>query len=102
MVATDRLLEDHVTTAVRSRVVPSENTPVALKAWARATAGTAGLLGVTSSDTSTAFVTVSVVEPEIEPNCAEIWVVPGDFPWQRHSSRQHSKWLLPMDCWKTT
>ena len=80
MVATDGLLEDHVTTAVRSRVVPSENTPVALKAWARATAGTAGLLGVTSSDTSTAFVTVSVVEPEIEPNCAEIWVVPGDFP----------------------
>jgi len=67
MVATDRLLEDHVTTAVRSRVVPSENTPVALKAWARATAGTAGLLGVTSSDTSTAFVTVSVVVPKIGP-----------------------------------
>jgi len=80
MVATDRLLEDHVTTAVRSRVVPSENTPVALKAWARATAGTAALLGVTSSDTSTAFVTVSVVEPEIEPNRAETWVVPGDIP----------------------
>ena len=80
MVATDPSLEDHVTTAVRSRVVVSENLPVALKAWARATAGTAGSLGVNVSDTSTAFVTVSVVEPEIEPNCAEIWVVPGDIP----------------------
>ena len=67
MVATDPSLEDHVTTAVRSRAVPSENVPVALKAWARATASTAGLVGVTTSDTSTAFVTVSVVEPEIEP-----------------------------------
>src|SRR5262245_66049757 len=27
-----------------------------------------------------ASVTVSVVEPKIEPNCAAIWVVPDDIP----------------------
>jgi hypothetical protein len=77
--ATKLALDDHVTNAVRSCVVESENTPVAVKAWVRP-AGTEGLVGVILSESKTTGVTVNVVEPEIEPNCAEICVEPADTP----------------------
>jgi hypothetical protein len=77
--ATAVLLDVHVEVEVRSRCVPSENVPVAMNCRVLP-AITVELAGVTSIDTRTAAVTVSVVEPETEPNCALICVVPGNAP----------------------
>src|SRR5262249_680116 len=54
--------ELRVTAVVSSAVLPSEKVPVAVNCWVKP-AATLGLAGVTSSDWSTAAVTVKVVEP---------------------------------------
>ena len=67
--------DDHVTETVRSWVVVSEKTPVAVNCCAVPLA-MLGSAGVTSIETSVAAVTVSVVEPEITPDVAVIVVAP--------------------------
>ena len=61
MVATDGAEELQVTDDVRSRVVVSENVPVAVNCWV-VPAAMLGLSGRTEIDTSVAVVTVRVVE----------------------------------------
>lgn len=75
MDATDVFDEAHATEEVRSGVLPSLKVPVAVNACC-APAGTVGLTGVTEIDTSAAAVTVSVAEPEIEPEEALMVVLP--------------------------
>jgi hypothetical protein len=70
--------ELHVTASLRSCVVPSLNVPVAVKAVLVPSA-IDGFVGVTDSDTSTAEVTVSAVEPlmPVPGSVAAIVVEPG-------------------------
>ena len=67
--------ESQTTSLVRSWTVPSENVPVAANCWLVPSA-IEGLVGVTSSDTRTAFETVSVVEPLTPESVAVIVVSP--------------------------
>lgn len=66
--ATDSWEELHVTEVLRSCVLPSESCPVATNFWFWPIA-TDGLAGVIAIDTSVGGITVtlSVVEPVIEP-----------------------------------
>src|SRR5262245_539420 len=73
--ATLGALETHVARLVTLRVVPSEKMAVAVNC-ATVPTGSVGAMGVTSSDTGTATVTVSVVEAEKPMYVAPIVVVP--------------------------
>jgi hypothetical protein len=66
----------HVTAAVMSCVVLSENVPVAVNCWI-VPFTMLGLVGVTAMDTSTAGVTVTSVNPQILPHFAVILAWPG-------------------------
>jgi hypothetical protein len=69
-----------VTTPVMSCVVPSENVPTAVNCWATPSEIVA-LAGDNAIEVTVAEVTVRVAEPEIEPDNAEIVVVPADSAW---------------------
>jgi hypothetical protein len=73
--ATDAVDELHVTVAVRSCVVLSENVPVATNCWF-VFLTMVGLVGVMAIDTSVADVTVTVVEPEMFPHLPQILALP--------------------------
>ena len=79
MVATPVLDELQVTDAVKSCVVLSVNVPVAVNCCAVPLA-MAGLVGVTSMDTSVAGVTESALDPDLFPHHAEIVVLPTVLP----------------------
>lgn len=64
------------TTPVMSCVLESENVPVAVNCCAMPM-GTSALDGLTAMDVTVAEVTVSVVEPVIDPDVAVIDVVPA-------------------------
>jgi hypothetical protein len=68
--------ELHVAAAVKSCVVLSEKVPVALNCWVVPLA-MLGFVGVTARDTSIAGFTVSVVDPAMLPDAAEIVVDPA-------------------------
>ena len=74
-VATAVTLELQIAVLVRFWVVESVYVPVAVNCWSsrRAMDGSAGVMAI---EASTAAVTVRVVEPEIEPEVAVIFVVP--------------------------
>jgi len=74
-VATAVFDEVQVTEMVISRVVPSENVPVAVNCWVAPT-DRLGLDGVTAMDDRVAEVTVRVVFPEIVPEVAVMVVTP--------------------------
>jgi hypothetical protein len=76
IVATDVNTEAHVTEPLRSCVVLLEYVPVAVNCWVFPNP-TDGLAGVTEIDSKVGAITVSVVEPLIDPNVA--WIVV--FPW---------------------
>ena len=75
IVATDVVAEAQLTWPVRSCVVLSLYVPVAVNCWVSPLA-MLGLAGVTVIDWSAAVVTVSTVEPLMEPSVAEIVEVP--------------------------
>ena len=74
-VAVDCVSDDQVAVEVRSCVLPSVNVPVAVNCWVVPRAMD-GFAGETAIETSAAAVTVSVVEPVIEPEVATMLVVP--------------------------
>jgi len=74
-VATAVFDEVQVTEMVISRVVPSENVPVAVNCWVAPT-DRLGLDGVTAMDDRVAEFTVRVVFPEIVPEVAVMVVTP--------------------------
>ena len=78
MVATLVSDDFHVAFCVKSSVLPSVNIPVATYCWLVlfVEMDIVVVKGVTSIDSSTAGVTVSVALPEITPNVALIVVVP--------------------------
>jgi hypothetical protein len=75
IVATDDVVEAHVTLPVKFCVLLSLNVPVAVNCCVRPLA-TDGFAGVTAIDCNVAAVTVSTVEPEIAPEVALIDEVP--------------------------
>ncbi len=75
IVATPVLEEFHVTVLVRFCVLLSVYVPVAVNCWVLPL-GTDGLAGVTAIETNAGAVTVSVVEPFIDPDVAVIVLVP--------------------------
>ncbi len=76
MAATDVVDETHVTDVVRFCVELSEYVPVAVNCWVVRSA-MLGLAGVIARETSVADVTVSVVDPDVEPDVAVIVVEPA-------------------------
>ena len=76
MAATAVSDELQVTVVVRSCVVLSENVPVATNCWF-VFLTMLGLVGVTAMETSVAEVTVSVVDPDMSPHFAVIFVLPA-------------------------
>lgn len=76
MVATPVVEDPHVAELLRFCVLPSVNVPVAVNCWVVPRA-IAGLAGVMAMETRAAAVTVSVVEPAIEPEVAVMVVDPG-------------------------
>jgi len=68
-----------ITTLVMSCVVPSENVPNAVNCCAIPN-GMFAFCGETAIAVTVAEVTVSVAEPTIEPDVAEITDCPGDIP----------------------
>lgn len=79
MVATAGLDELHAACIVRSWTVLSVKIPVAVHCWLLPSA-ILGFVGVTSTDTSAADVTVSVVLPKIDPDVAMMLVEPVVVP----------------------
>jgi hypothetical protein len=75
IVAVVGVSELHCTLAVMFCVLPSVKVPVAVNAWV-VPSGIVGIAGVTAIETNTAGVTVSVVEPVIEPRLAVTVVLP--------------------------
>ena len=75
IVATDVTEELHSTAVVSSWLVLLLSVPVAVNCWV-VPSEMEVLSGVTSSDTRTGAVTVSVVEPLIEPDVAVMVVLP--------------------------
>ena len=73
--ATDVEDEPQVTVEVRFCVEPSEYVPVAVNCWVVPRA-MLGLVGVIATETSVAGFTVSVVDPDSEPDVAVIVVEP--------------------------
>jgi len=69
MVATAGVLELHCTVLVMFCVLPSLNVPVAVNCCV-IPSGNVGIAGVTAIETSVAVVTVTVVEPLIDPDVA--------------------------------
>jgi hypothetical protein len=76
IVATDVVADDQVTVVVRSCIVLSVYTPVAVNCFVRP-AAMVGVAGVTPIETSAAGVTVTDVLPAREPRVAATVVVPG-------------------------
>ena len=76
MVAVNVFSELQLTDAVISRVVPSENVPVAVNCWVDPT-GMIGLAGVTAMEDTVEELTVRVVNPEIVPEAAVMVAVPA-------------------------
>jgi len=76
IVAVEGVSEDHVAVPVRFCVLLSVNVPVAVNCWLVPFA-IDGAAGVTAIETSTAEVTVSVVDPLTEPVVAVIAAVPS-------------------------
>ena len=76
--ATAAVDDDQATERVKSCTVPLVNVPVALNCWV-VPSGTDALCGVTANATSTAGVTVKVVDPDTEPEEAVIvlWPCPA-------------------------
>jgi hypothetical protein len=75
-VATAVALELHVAVFVRFWVVESVYVPVAVNCWVDPTDAMEGSIGVMSIEANTSVVTDNVVEPEIEPEVAVMFVVP--------------------------
>ena len=75
MIATVADDEAHVTTDVRSCVLPSVYVPVAVNCWLSPT-GMAGACGLIAIDTSTAGFTVSTADVLTPPELIPIAVVP--------------------------
>ena len=82
MLAMVESADTHVTDRVRSWVEPSERVPVAVNCWSTPR-GTEGAAGERAIDTSTAFVTVRFVDPEIEPEVAVMAALPTETPLAR-------------------
>src|SRR5229473_733890 len=75
IVAVETVSEDQVAVLVRSCVLPSVNVPVTVNGCVVPSA-MEGLAGVMARDTSTAVVTVRVVEPVTDPKVAVIVALP--------------------------
>ena len=75
IVATVSVSELQWTVLVMFCMLPSVKVPVAVNCWV-APEGMVGIAGVTAMETRTAGVMVKVVEPVIEPDVAEIDVLP--------------------------
>jgi len=75
IVAVETVSDDHVAVLVRSCLLPSVNVPVTVNGCVVPSA-MEGLAGVIARDTSTAVVTVRVVEPVTDPDVALMVVVP--------------------------
>ena len=71
--------EAHVTDEVKSSVEPSEKVPVAVNCSSKPS-GTEDASGVIAMDESTAFVTMRLADPEIEPEAAVIVAAPTARP----------------------
>jgi hypothetical protein len=79
IVATVGFEELQLTLAVRSWILPSANVPVAVNGCV-SPSGTEGMAGVTAMETSADRLTVSVVEPAIDPDTAAIVADPVPLP----------------------
>jgi hypothetical protein len=79
IVAVVGVSEDHVAVLVRFCVLPSLNVPVAVNCCVVPNA-IDGVAGVTANDTSTAAVTVSVVDPLTPPTLAVMFALPTPTP----------------------
>ena len=76
IVAVDSVSDDHVAVLVRFCVLPSVNVPVAVNCCVVPKA-IDGVAGVTAIDTSVAAVTVTVVDPLMEPVVAVMFALPS-------------------------
>jgi hypothetical protein len=79
VVAVAGVFDDQVAVLVRFWVLPSVNVPVAVNCCV-APNGSVGIAGVTTIETKTAAVTVTVVEPLIVPEVAVTVVLPTAVP----------------------
>jgi len=81
-VATDVLDEFQMTWVLISKLVPSENVPVAVSCWVipAGVLGMLGLAGLSDMEVRVAKVTVMIVIPEIAPEAAVIMAVPRPIP----------------------
>jgi len=82
IVATAILDELQVTWVLRSKLVPSENAPVAVNCWV-IPAGVLGMLGpagLRDMEVRVAEVTIMVVVPEMSPKAAVMVAIPGPIP----------------------
>ena len=82
IVATAILDELQMTWVLISKLVPSENAPVAVNCWV-IPAGVLGILalaGLRDMEVRVAEVTIMVVVPEMSPEVAVIVAVPGPIP----------------------
>ena len=77
-VATDVLDEVQMTWALISKIIPSENAPVAVNCWVipAGVLGMLGLAGLSDMEVRVAEVTVMIVVPEMAPEAAVIMAVP--------------------------
>ena len=82
IVATAILEELQVTWVLISKLVPSENAPVAVNCWVipAGVLGMLGLAGLSDMEVRVAKVTVMIVIPEMAPEAAVIMAVPRPIP----------------------
>jgi hypothetical protein len=82
IVATAILDELQVTWVLISKLVPSENAPVAVNCWVipAGMLGMLGLAGLRDMEVRVAEVTIMVVLPEMCPEAAVMVAVPGPIP----------------------
>jgi len=82
IVATAILDELQMTWVLISKLVPSENAPVAVNFWVipAGVIGMLGLAGLRDMEIRVAEVTIMVVVPEMSPEAAVMVAVPGSIP----------------------
>ncbi len=82
IVATAVLDEPHITWVLISRLVPSENAPVAVNCWVipGGVLGILGLAGFTDMEKRVAKVTETIVVAEMFPEAAVMMAAPGLIP----------------------
>jgi len=85
IVATAIWDELHVTWVLISRLVPSENAPMAVNCWVipAGVLGILGLAGLRNMEISFAGVTLMIVIPEMFPEAAVMVAIPRPIPMTR-------------------